>query len=178
MRGRTPASRSGAIRSMSRSGTPARSSLTCDRTSAGRASVEPWSRKRTCSSPQRASSALLTMPLRDATRAKCIPLEPAIRVRSRSKKAAALLIGPRAAPAGALLRAVDLKHDRVPLTAAGADRRASKATATATQLVHQRSNDPRTGRSDGVAERDGTAVDVHLFVVDAEHAHRVDGHGG
>ena len=43
--------------------------------------------------PQLASSRLLTIPCRVATRANCIPLDPAIRVLSRSKKAAARLTG-------------------------------------------------------------------------------------
>ena len=52
------------MRSMSRSGTPARSSLTWESTWAVRSSVEPRSRKRMCSAPQRASRARLTMPER------------------------------------------------------------------------------------------------------------------
>src|SRR5204863_4214211 len=88
MRGSTPARSPGASRWMSRAGTPSRSSFTCDRSWDVCSSVEPRKRKCTCSTPQRISCRRPTMPLPYAARAKCMPLEPAMSVRSRSKNAA------------------------------------------------------------------------------------------
>src|SRR4051794_38355278 len=88
MRGSTPASRPGARRLMSRAGIPARSSFTWERSCDVRSSVEPRRRKCTCSTPHRTSWRRPTIPLPYAARAKCMPLEPAMSVRSRSKNAA------------------------------------------------------------------------------------------
>src|SRR3954453_17133265 len=75
------------------------------------------------------------------------------------------------------LGGVDLEDHRVALAAARADRRHAEAAAATPQLVHQRAENARAPRADRVTERDGPAVHVDLLLVDAEHAHRVDGHG-
>src|SRR5438445_1169805 len=109
------------------------------------------------------------IPVSYAARAKKIPDEPAISVRSRSKNAAA-----RGAVAPAATAISDLQDHRVALAAAGADRRAAEAAAAAAQLEHDRAEDARAGGADRVAERDGAAVDVDAVLVDAEHADRVE----
>src|SRR5690242_18298802 len=102
-------------------------------------------------------------------RANCIPLDPAIRVLSKSKKAAA-----RGAVslAGCSLKAgsapVDLDHDRVALTAAAADRGDAETAAAAAQLVDEGADDAGAGGADRVTEGDRAAVDVDLLLVDAE----------
>ena len=68
---------------------------------------------------------------------------------------------------------LDLEQERVALAAAGADRREAEAAAVAAQLVHHRPDDPAAGRADRMAERDRAAVHVHLRLVGAEHARRV-----
>ena len=98
------------------------------------------------------------MPCWLATRANCIPDDPAIRVLSRSKNAAPRLkLIPR-----------DFDHARVALAAAGADRGDAEAAAGAAQLVHQRGDDPSPGRTDRMAQGDGAAVRVHDRGVDSE----------
>src|SRR6476620_4089238 len=109
------------------------------------------------------------MPCWAATRANCIPEDPAIRVLSRSKKAAPRL---KASVPG------DFDHDRVALTAAGADRGDAEASPAPTQLVHKRADDAGAGGTDRVAKGDRAAVDVDLALVDAEHPHRVEGERG
>src|SRR4051812_13984632 len=74
------------------------------------------------------------------------------------------------------LGAVHFKQDRVALAAAGADRRAAETPTAPAQLVHERPHDAGARRADGVAQRDRSAVDVDLVLVDSEHAHRVDRH--
>src|SRR4051795_6337073 len=112
--------------------------------------------------PQRASWRRPTIPCRIATRAKGMPLDPAIRVLSRSKKAAARdIVSP-----GSALGAGDLDHDRVALAAAAADRRDTEPAAPPAQLVEQRADDPRARGADRMAERDRAAVDVDARLVD------------
>src|SRR5262245_41966300 len=103
-----------------------------------------------CSNPQLASWRRRTSPCRAATRANCIPLDPAIRVWSKSKNAAARLTA---------LGAVDFDHNRVALTASAADRSDADAAAAPVQLVDERADDSGTGGADRVAERDRAAVD-------------------
>src|SRR3954469_23716894 len=88
-------------------------------------------------------------------------------VRSRSKKAAAC----RAAGLDSVF--VDAQDPGVALASAGADRRAPDAAAAPAQLVHQRAEDAGAGRPDGVTERNRTAIDVDLVLVDAQQANRV-----
>src|ERR1700679_2016818 len=108
------------------------------------------------------------MPCWLATRANCIPEDPAIRVLSRSKKAAPRLkLAPRY-----------FDHDRVALTAAGADRGDAEAAATAAELMNECADDAGSRGADRVAEGDRAAVDVDLLLVDAEHPHRVEGDRG
>src|SRR5436853_7249526 len=110
-------------------------------------------------------------------RANCIPLDPAIRVLSRSKKAAA-----RGALslAGCSLKSasVDLDDDRVALATARADRGDTESAAAAAQLVDEGADDAGAGSADRVPEGDRAAVDVDLLLVDAEHPHRVEGDRG
>src|SRR3954468_18906731 len=87
-------------------------------------------------------------------------------VRSRSKKAAAFAMASG-------LRTVDAEDHRVALPAARADRRAAQPAAAAAQLVHERAEDARARRADGMAERDGATVDVDAVLVDPEQADRV-----
>ena len=75
---------------------------------------------------------------------------------------------------GARLAAVDLDDHRVALAAAGADRRHAEPAAAAAQLVAPASSGCARRCPDRVAERDRAAVDVHLRLVHAEHAHRVE----
>src|SRR6187402_2790441 len=113
-----------------------------------------------CSNPQLASWRLPTIPCLAAMRANCIPLDPAIRVLSRSKKAAAR---GTTSLAGCSLKGsapVDLDHDRVALAAAGADRGDAEAAAAAAQLVHEGADDAGAGSTDRMAEGDRAAVDV------------------
>src|SRR6476469_3891560 len=108
-------------------------------------------------------------------RANCIPLDPAIRVLSRSKKAAA-----RGATslAGCSLKGrsapVDLDDDRVALTAAGADRGDAETAAAATQLMDEGADQTGAGGADRVAEGDRPAVDVDVLLADSEDPHRAD----
>src|SRR6478735_12632250 len=99
-----------------------------------------------------------------------MPEDPAIRVLSRSKKAAARDIGPFPAPG---LGAVDFDHDRVALAAAAADRGDAEAATAAAKLVDERADDAGAGGADRVTEGDRAAVHVDLLLVDAEHPHRV-----
>ena len=50
--------------------------------------------------------------------------------------------------------------------------------AAAAQLEQRRERDPGARHADGVAERDGAAVDVDLVLVDAEVVHRGQADGG
>src|SRR4029450_8298469 len=95
-----------------------------------------------------------------------MPLDPAIRVLSRSKKAAALPPPPSAS--------IDLHDDRVALAAARADRGAAEPASAAAQLMHQRAATVGAGGSDRMAEGDRPTVHVHLVVVDLERPDRVD----
>src|SRR5205807_2295654 len=109
--------------------------------------------------------------------------EPAIRVRSRSKKAAprtaAAPSEPETGPASPALPASQLRssllerplrwsatshvdHDGVPLPAAGADRRAALPAPAPAQLQHQAAEDARAGGADGMPDGHGAAVHVHL----------------
>src|SRR4051794_39963415 len=126
----------------------------------------------------RASWRRLIMPRRYAARPNWNALDPSISVLSRSKKAAGRAM-PSAwtRPGRTRLPAVDFDYDGVALTAAGADRRAAEPPAAAAQLVDERHQDAGAAGADRVAERDGTAVHVHLRLVNAEHADRVDRHG-
>jgi hypothetical protein len=54
----------------------------------------------------------------------------------------------------------------------------SRSRRRGAQLVHERAEDARAGRADRVADRDRAAVDVHAVLVEVEHPHRVQGHGG
>src|SRR3954447_4853672 len=107
-------------------------------------------------------------------RANCIPLDPAIRVLSRSKNAAAR---GAASLAGCSLTVrsapVDLDDDRVALTAAGADRGDAEAATAAAQLVDEGADDAGAGGANRVPQGDRAAVDVDLLLLDAEHPHRV-----
>src|SRR4029077_8134426 len=135
-------------------------------------------------------------------RANCMPLDPAIRVLSRSKNAAArckpspgFVLGrsalsrtTSALPAPTSLRprharfsraeSSNFDHDRVALAPARADRGDAEATAATAQLVHERADDASAGGGDRVAGGDRAAVDVDLVLVDAEHPHRVEGDRG
>src|SRR5881392_2457172 len=91
-------------------------------------------------------------------------------VLSRSKKAAPRGGSWELCP----LTTIHFDDDRVPLTSARADRRDAEAAATAAQLVHERAENARARGADRVAERNRAAVDVHLRLVDAEHADRVE----
>src|SRR6476646_5025495 len=104
-----------------------------------------------------------------ATRANGIPDDPAIRVLSRSKKAAA-----RAIPLQVALGAGDLEHDRVALAATRADRGDAEPAAAAAELMHQGADDSRPGGAYRMSERDRAAVDVDLLLVDTQHPHRVE----
>src|SRR4051794_31361972 len=98
-------------------------------------------------------------------RAKWKADEPSMSVLSRSKKAAPERVGSAA---------IHFKDDRVALASARADRSDSEAAATPAQLVHERPEHACTGGTDRMAERNRSAVHVHLRLVEAEHAHRVD----
>src|ERR671919_2103171 len=124
------------------------------------------------SAPQRASRRRLTIPVRYAARPKCMPLDPAIRVLSRSKNAAERRSaggGGKSVGGGASLGAVDLENNGVPLAAAAADRGAAEPAAAAAKLGDQGADDPRAGGADRVPEGDRAAVDVDVVLVDAEH---------
>src|SRR5215210_15731 len=172
-----PASTSGAIRSTSRSGISAKIRLATSRTALVCSSEDPRRRYRRWSRPHLASWPRGTKPLRFATRAKTIPLDPAISVLSKSKKAA-----PWAPPSadglpstsGSRLGAVDLDDDGIALAAAAADRRAAEAAAPALELVDEGADDAGSRGADRMPERDRAAVHVHLLLVDLQHAHRVD----
>src|SRR4051794_30569814 len=110
------------------------------------------------------------IPCRIATRANGIPEDPAIRVLSKSKNAAAR--GGIGLPG---LRARDLDDDRVTLAAAAADRRDAESSAAASKLVNQRADDPRPGGPDRVTKGDRAAVDVDVVLADAQHPDRVEG---
>src|SRR5215203_6630384 len=131
-----------------------------------------------CSKPQLASCQRPTIPCLAAMRANCIPLDPAIRVLSRSKKAAARGGTSLAGCSLKELGAVDFDHDRVTLTAAGADRGDAETATAAAQLVHEGADDAGARCTDRMAEGDRAAVDVDLLLLDAEHSHRVEGDGG
>src|SRR5438132_13230626 len=95
-----------------------------------------------------------------------------MRVLSRSKNAAPPAMplkgmAPRSGP-------VDLEDHRVALAATRADRGHAQAPAPAPQLVDEGREDPRAARADRMAEGDRAAVHVHLALVDAQHAHRVE----
>src|SRR5215216_5376857 len=138
-----------------------------------------------CSRPQLASWRRLTIPCRIATRANGMPLDPAIRVLSRSKKAAArckpssglVLSRPAwsrttsALPAPASLRPRQTLFSRVERSNFYDDRDAEPAAATA-QLMDEGADDPGAGGADRVPERDRAAVDVDAVLVDPEHPHR------
>src|SRR4051794_10814046 len=115
--------------------------------------------------PQLTSWRRPTIPWRTATRAKGMPDDPAIRVLSRSKKAAARLAG-------------NLDHDRVALAAAAADRGDAEAASPAAELVDERADDAGAGGADRVPEGDRAAVDVDVLLAHAQHPHRVEGDGG
>src|ERR1700756_1611091 len=72
----------------------------------------------------------------------------------------------------------DLEDDRVPLATARADRGATDAAAAAAQLVHQHADDPCARGSDRMPQRHCATVDVHLVLIDAEHANAVQGDRG
>src|ERR671919_375197 len=101
------------------------------------------------SAPQRASRRRLTMPVRYAARPKCMPLDPAIRVLSRSKNAAARssdgAAGNSATPAtpGSTLASVDFEDDGIALAAAGTDRGAADPAAPPAQFVDKGPDNPR-----------------------------------
>src|SRR5215203_6511500 len=60
-------------------------------------------------------------------------------------------------------------HDRGnPLSAADAGGRETTLQAAAVQLQCQREEQPRAGHAQGMAERDGPAVDVHPIAIEAE----------
>src|SRR3954451_2017604 len=122
-------------------------------------------RKRTLSRTSRASCRRDSWPALYEARAKWKAELPSISVLSRSKNAAARV---------SALTAIHLDDDGVALPAARADSRNAEAAATPAQLVHQRAEYASAAGADRVAERDRAAVDVHLRLVDAEHAHRVD----
>ena len=88
MRGRTPTRTSGAILEIWRADVPRKIFLISASSLSVASSVEPRSRKRSASTPQRAICRRLTSPALVAARAQGSPDDPAIRVRSRSKKAA------------------------------------------------------------------------------------------
>src|ERR1700761_8807531 len=100
-----------------------------------------------------------------------------MRVRSRSKNAA-LCAGVLPSPLWASSARIHLDDNGVALAAARADRRTAQAAAPTAQLVDERAEDPRAGRTDRVSERDGAAVDVDAVLVDAEHPDRVERDGG
>src|SRR3954453_503205 len=118
-----PARTSGPKRSMSRTRTPSRAFITRSLRASVASSVEPWRRKRRLASASEAIWRRVARPLRYEARANWNAEDPAISVRSRSKKAAAR-------PATAL-GAVDLDDDGVALAAAGADRGDARAAAAA-----------------------------------------------
>src|SRR6266540_2920326 len=109
-----------------------------------------WSR------PHRASWRRVTSPWLPATRAKTIPLDPAIRVLSRSKKAAPDPPPPSPSPSpemsaaagGSALGAVDFEDDGIALAAATADRGAAQAASAALELTDQGADDPGAGGAD------------------------------
>src|SRR3954447_3540471 len=106
---------------MSRTRTPSRALMTRALSASVASSVDPWRRKRRLASASEAIWRRVARPLRYEARANWNAEDPAIRVRSRSKKAAA-----RRATA---LRAVHLDDDGVALTATGADRGDALAAA-------------------------------------------------
>src|SRR3954464_3415378 len=141
-RGRTPASTWGDRRPRSRTRCPAIIVATRSRTASVASSVEPRSRNLTFSPASRTRRLREMRPARYAARAQWKPDEPAISVRSRSKKAAerpAKRLGPR-----------DPEDDGGALPAARADGRAAEAAAAPAELVDQRAEDPRAGRADRV----------------------------
>src|SRR3954471_17778151 len=169
-----PPSMLGPRRSRSRWRRPASAWPTRSRTASVEASVEPLRRNATFASASPTSARRGISPDLYAARANSKALEPAIRVRSRSKNAAPRFIRVVSATDDLALAAVDLDDDRVPLPPAGADGRAALPAAAPAQLVHERAEDARARRADRVAERDRAAVDVDLVLVDAEHADRVE----
>src|SRR3954469_7395669 len=189
-RGSTPASTAGARRWRARTGTPSGSSPIRTRIASVAASVEPCRRKRRFSHASATSRPRDTSPLRYATRPNWKAEEPAINVRSRSKKAAPGSSGRRSAPppggggrmcgrsvtGWSSLGPSDLHDHGVALAAPRADRRAAIAAAATAQLVHQRAEDAGARRADRVTDGDGAAVDVDPLLVDAEHADRVQRH--
>src|SRR5436309_16131901 len=105
-----------------------------------------------------------------------MPEDPAISVRSRSKKAATRLTDRRLVVRS--LRPVYFQDDCVALAAAAADRGAAEAAPAPTQLVDQGADDARAGGADRVSEGDRAPVHVDLVLFDAEHSHGVDRHRG
>src|SRR4051794_15920196 len=104
-------------------------------------------------------------PARYEARAKWKADEPSMSVLSRSKKAA---------PEPVRSAAMYFEDDRVALASAGADRGHAEPAAPPPQLVHERAEHARAGCADRMAKSNRSAVDVHLRLVEAEHAHRVD----
>src|SRR5579884_2338360 len=72
----------------------------------------------------------------------------------------------------------DTDEGRLPLRDAAADPRGADTAAAAAQLVQQRHEDAASRRADGMADRDGAAVDVDDAGVDLEHLRARDGDGG
>src|SRR5882724_8224944 len=67
--------------------------------------------------------------------------------------------------------------DRRRFTAADAQAGDAALLAARTQGIQQRSHDARPGRADRMAERTGSAVDIHLLMIQAQVLHRGHGHG-
>src|SRR5919108_1888659 len=165
-----PARMSGPMRARSTTRCPAIDARMRSRSSSVPWSVEPFSRNLRLAQASLASWRRDTIPARYAARPKWNALEPSMRVLSRSKKAAPAM-PPRLVRVSA---PVHFDDHGVALAAARADRRAAEPAAAAAELVHERHQDARAAGPDRVAERDRTAVHVHLRLVHAEHPHRVE----
>src|SRR5438093_5270224 len=76
-----------------------------------------------------------------------------------------------------LLSRSHLDEQRVALTATRADRGEAETAPVPAQLVHEGGDDPPAGRTDWMAERDGTPVHIDDLLVHAEHPRRVLGDG-
>ena len=76
---------------------------------------------------------------------------------------------------GAALPSAALHDDRDTLADADAHRGKTVAAAGAAQGVHQRGEDAGTAGAERVAQRDSTAVDVHLGGIELQLAHARDG---
>src|SRR5918996_3830762 len=179
-----PASTSGPSRRRSTTRWPASASRIRWRSSSVLSSVEPLSLNLRFAQTSRASWRRDSIPCLYAARPKWSALDPSMSVLSRSKKAAPAIGEPRPARCGRgpggvsprLLSAVHLDDHGVALAPTGADGGHAEPAPAPPQLVHERHQDARAAGADRVAERDRAAVHVHLRLVDAEHAHRVERH--